>query len=197
MKTLNLRFILLTGLFLLTGTLTASAQEEQSRDKSVYLELLGPSMMVGINYDARFKEGSPWGYRTGLGFGYSESNWFFGDATSTRVYSIPLEVNYLIGKRKSKLELGVGVNVGLYNDHYRVTQYEAPSNPSGSYVTKTVSFSENKVSAFGYTDVGYRYTSTRGFQFRVGLTTALTLDKTRQSAHTVMAAPYISFGKAF
>ena len=93
MKTLNLRLILLTGLFLLTGTLTASAQEEQSRDKSVYLELLGPSMMVGINYDARFKEGSPWGYRTGLGFGYSESNWFFGDATSTRVYSIPLEVN--------------------------------------------------------------------------------------------------------
>ena len=47
MKTLNLRLILLTGLFLLTGTLTASAQEEQSRDKSVYLELLGPSMMVG------------------------------------------------------------------------------------------------------------------------------------------------------
>ena len=141
MKTLNLRLILLTGLFLLTGTLTVSAQEEQSRDKSIYLELLGPSMMVGINYDARFKEGSPWGYRTGLGFGYSESNWFFGDATSTRVYSVPLEVNYLIGKRKSKLELGVGVNVGLYNDHHRVTQYEAPSNPSGSYVAKTVIFS--------------------------------------------------------
>lgn len=55
MKTLNLRLILLTGLFLLTGTLTVSAQEEQSRDKSIYLELLGPSMMVGINYDARFK----------------------------------------------------------------------------------------------------------------------------------------------
>ena len=67
MKTLNLRLILLTGLFLLTGTLTASAQEEQSRDKSVYLELLGPSMMVGINYDARLQEGSSMGYRYGAG----------------------------------------------------------------------------------------------------------------------------------
>ena len=197
MKNPKKKITWLSGCLLLAGTLTTSAQETTQHDKSVYFELLGPSLITGINYDARFKKNSPWGYRAGLGFGYSKSNWFFGDAQSTRAYSIPLEVNYLLGRKKSKLELGVGINVGLYNDHYRITYIEPTGDLANPYTWKTIADSENKVSSFGFLNVGYRHTSTRGFQFRIGLTGALTLDKSRQSAHTVMAAPYISFGKAF
>ncbi|GAB6983331.1 hypothetical protein [Prevotella dentasini] len=197
MMNFNKKTAALAGLLLLTGTLTASAQEEKPREKSIYLELLGPSNGIGVSYDARLKKGSPFGFRAGFGFGYSQSNWFFGDTQSTRVYSFPLEANYLAGKKKSKLELGLGVNLGLYNDHHRVGYYEPVSGLPDTYQEKVYSSSENNFSSFAYFNVGYRHTATKGFQFRIGLTTAATLGNARQSAHSVMLAPYISFGKAF
>ncbi len=35
------------------------------KDKAVYLELLGASNMVGINYDQRFNDHTKWGWRAG------------------------------------------------------------------------------------------------------------------------------------
>ena len=69
--------LLTTVSLLLLSTLSAKAQTEEARDKSVYVEILGASNGIGINYDARFKHESPWGYRVGVGFGYAQSSWFF------------------------------------------------------------------------------------------------------------------------
>ena len=65
--------------------------------------------------------------------------------------------------------------------------------------------SENKtqVRDFLYMNVGYRYTSTHGFQFRCGVTPMVNItngwidSNDNYSKGAVFLAPYISFGKAF
>lgn len=182
---------LLSAAFMLCGSLSTMAQSYVERPRSINFQLLGSNNGVGFNYDARFKKGSAWGYRAGLGFGYTKSEWFFGVSESTRIYSVPLGINYLIGKRKSNLELGVGVNLGIYNDHSSV----ATSVGGGSYAWQTES--ENNFDSFAFFDVGYRHTARKGFQFRVGLTLATILTNNRDYSNRTALQPYISFGKAF
>lgn len=91
---MNVRLIIASLLF--STALTANAQTENTRSKSIYLELLGPSNGVGVNFDSRFNKDTAWGYRVGFGFGYYSSNSFFGANESSRAYTIPLGVNYLV-----------------------------------------------------------------------------------------------------
>ncbi|WP_051617596.1 hypothetical protein [Prevotella sp. HUN102] len=179
------------------GSTTAFGQVDSKLNKSIYGELGGASNGIGVNYDARFKEGSQWGYRVGFGFGYSKTSFLFGVGTSTRVYSVPLEINYLAGKKKSRFEVGAGVNVGLYNDHFIGFEIVPDEEHHGYNVRLTPYISENSVSAVAFVNIGYRYTSTRGFQFRVGITPCYQLTPNRDVVNRFGLAPYISFGKAF
>ena len=62
---------------------------------------------------------------------------------------------------------------------------------------------ETQVRDFLYMNVGYRYTSTHGFQFRCGVTPMVNItncwtdSNDSYSKGAVFLAPYISFGKAF
>lgn len=182
---------------LLLSVLTANAQEERVRDKSVYLEFFGPSLGVGVSYDARFSKTSKWGYRAGFGFAYSHESSPFGNSSS-RVYSIPLGVTYLFGNQKHNLELGAGVSVGINNDTHRVGEdvIVEPYNPKSQY-TRTKLVEENKFLMFTYSSVGYRFTSKKGFQLRVGITPTIPLLNRDFFDAKVAFMPYISFGKAF
>lgn len=51
---MNVRLIIASLLF--STALTANAQTENTRSKSIYLELLGPSNGVGVNFDSRFNK---------------------------------------------------------------------------------------------------------------------------------------------
>ena len=82
--------------------LNAFAQKNGTYTKSINIELLGSSGMVGVNYDARFKGNHGWGYSAGIGYGYANSNYDFvetpgRDGVSHEI-GIPVEVNYLFGK---------------------------------------------------------------------------------------------------
>lgn len=134
--------------------------------KAVYAEFFGGSMGVGVNFDSRFTEDSRWGYRAGLAYG-EEIN-------------VPLEINYLVGRRetKNKLELGVGVNL--------------PCSKEGDFGT------------FAFLNIGYRFQSRNGLIFRVGLSPKLPLDDEWEddlgASLTLWAAsciPYLSLGYAF
>ena len=50
---------------------------------------------------------------------------------------------------------------------------------------------------FTYSSVGYRFTSKKGFQLRVGITPTIPLFNRDFFDANVTFMPYISFGKAF
>lgn len=132
--------------------------------RAVYTEFAGGSMLVGINYDSRFAEDSRWGYRVGLAYGEG--------------VNMPLEINYLVGRRetKNKLDLGLGVNLPCYKD--------------------------GELGAFAFLNIGYRLQPRNGLIFRVGLSPKFPLDDKLSwgSAYIFWAAsviPYLSLGYAF
>lgn len=186
----RLQLLLLFAAFLPLAAMAQDDGDKKIKDQDVYLELLGASTMVGVNYDARFNDHTRWGWRAGLGFAYTESDGFFAGSTSTRGWGVPVGVNYLIGSRKNNLEIGLGANVGIYNIHYNDYSYqqtdEATFNNAvlngGSGVAWRVEtgdgqyylvYRHNKsTNRFGYYffgDVGYRHVANSGFLFRVGL----------------------------
>ena len=195
MKKKNILTSILQCHLLFSISTTAYAQNDTIRSRSVFLEFGGGSNGVGINYDARFKEDSKWGYRVGFAFGYSQANYFFAAGTSTRVYSIPLEVNYLLGKGKNRLEMGLGVNTGYYNDHIAVAEHFKFEAEQWRIAYKNIS--ENNISSFAYLNIGYRYTHKRGFQFRIGITPACMITNNRYCGREALLGLYIGFGKAF
>ena len=97
-------------LALLCTTLGAIAQDKV---RNISVEALGAQNTIGINYDTRLHGNSGCGYRIGIGFGYGNSDSFFEETTIKGV-GIPLEMNYLFGKKNSKLEVGVGTSIGVY-----------------------------------------------------------------------------------
>ena len=186
-------------LLLLLCVLNVNAQDDNVHTKSVYVEAFGPSNGIGVTYDARFNENSRWGYRVGFGFGYKRTSDIFGK-TSVRGYSVPVGVNYLVGGKKHALELGAGLNAGIYNNHdftFEPWYIETTPGNKKQIGWKTKPIKENKFGMFAYTTVGYRYTSKKGFQFRAGVMPAVAFAFKGIHDHKVVLAPYISFGKAF
>lgn len=51
------------------GQETESSHKDKTY-KSIYLELLGASNMIGVSYDTRIKPGSAFGYRAGISYFY-------------------------------------------------------------------------------------------------------------------------------
>lgn len=165
MKKLLLAFVLLLSV----------GAYAQDKTRNISLELFGAQNTIGVNYDSRFKGNDGWGYRVGIGYGYGKT-----DFEETKGVGCPLEINYLLGKKKSKLELGFGASIGIYN------------------VTDLI-FNSPDDSMFGYLlfgDIGYRYQPTSGFVFRIGVSPSFNFgDEYGLEKSTFY--PYIGFGWAF
>jgi len=183
MKRVTLLIILLLSAGLLNFRVSA---QTQPRSRAIYGELLGASQGVGVNYDARFKKGvsDGFGWRAGLGFGYSYSSTFVAFTiaddkidTFNQMFrlAVPLEVNYLLGKRNSKLETGAGVFFCL--DRYTSDTGADPENDYG--------FSP-------YLSLGYRLVTSKGFLFRAGV-----LPSYHFGGGSLSLYPYLGFGWAF
>ena len=185
------------------SALLAMAQES-GRDRSVNLELFGPTNMIGLSYDARIKPGSGWGYRTGLGYSYGFAGSFVGDSKSHAV-TVPLEINYLVGKKKHHLELGVGTSLGVYHNDYQASWSEwIPNDPEnstwgvdGTWEEHSIHKKSTNFGYFIYGNLGYRYNAKRGFQFRCGLMPSFNFGDRHGVTHDPKLFPYLSVGYAF
>lgn len=170
---------------------SAAAQTDVQRYRSVNAQLFGPPNAISLNYDARFKQSSQWGYSAGLGFGYYQTSYFLAGEASTRMYSLPLNINYLVFKHRHTMELGVGVVPGIHNEH----TYAGEVLPSGQVLLTPVR--NNVFNAMATFNAGYRFTATKGFQLRIGLALGHTLTHGHEVDYKLCFAPYFSFGKAF
>ncbi|MHB1177892.1 MAG: hypothetical protein ACYCZO_06115 [Daejeonella sp.] len=119
--------------------------------KAVFLELFGNAYLASINYDMRIKKdrNDGFGVRLGIGKGH-----FFetDEPTNTGRYtSVPLNVNYIIGTKKSGLETGLGI--------------------TPSFTFHSVSGNSKNITLGGFANVNYRLQPLKeGLVFRIGFT---------------------------
>lgn len=142
-----------------------AAKEEAQMSHNIFGEIFGPSFGVGVGFDSRFRNGTPFGYRVGLSYidGSFENNvdWRFLEFKGV---CVPLEVNAIFGERKSKFEIGVGATPSILHRVYTTSHW----NEDMTIDHKTTR--GNKLNILGTFNIGYRYQRERGFFLRAGLT---------------------------
>jgi hypothetical protein len=120
------------------------ATPRHTSNRILFLELGGPGLAISLNYDQRFSGGKEgWGYRVGMGY--------FGDGGNT-VFTIPLQINYLIGSNGKYFEFGGGTTF---------------LNTTGDNTGKTFIF--DRITGFiGTATIGVRYEPEKSLNFRLG-----------------------------
>ncbi len=170
-------------LLLLLFCLSLGTMQAQQR-RNIYAEFLGASNLFGISYDSRFNARTPWGYRVGLSYAFSTQSCFLFDyASTTHGFSVPAEVNYLLGSKRHFLEIGAGLSLGYYRG-------KATFSSEGT----DISLKEEKFGYFLYGAVGYRYHARKGFTFRIGINPSFNFGDQYGIHKFSLFYPYISFG---
>ena len=126
----------------------------QEKTRSLSVELLGAQNVVGVNYDSRFKGNSGWGYRVGIGYGYGDNSSWIDQKISG--VGVPLELNYLLGEKKSKLEVGFGASLGMYHVKETSWFYSQPVPPETEGIAEPYESKENRFGYFLFGNIGYR-----------------------------------------
>ncbi len=122
-------------------------------------ELGGPGVIFSVNFDSRFtKSNTGFGGRIGLGFLTQEetitSNGGYNTYRQRSIFTIPLQLNYVIGKPNSShlIEVGAGATffgkeISLYN--FFQGNYNSDPNEPKSIVAGTASFMYRKIAKNG------------------------------------------------
>lgn len=176
---------------------TVKKEVPKGLSRTLFLELGGPSFGVGLGYDSRFRPGSVFGYRTGLSYTNGSNQTVFGDYwLYYKGVSIPLEVNAIMGKRKSKFEVGIGMIPSILKMEEHGWIYTTPTDESGDFSSYYFKYYEKKgtrVNIMGMFNIGYRYQRRHGFFMRVGLTYIIG-DYKCSPIDGAIILPYIAFG---
>ncbi len=104
--------IYLRSLFIFVFCFLLMSKSHAQGQKFVFLEGMGSGVLVNANLDMRFKSESREGLGFKAGIGYS------GLYMDEQLLTIPFGVNYLLGKNRSGLLLGVNAVISASSDHY-------------------------------------------------------------------------------
>ena len=155
-------------LLMLISISTYSQNKNSGNASQFQLEALGPGGLFTFNFDARFiKKENGIGFRVGVGgtplgtLGYSCNRGF--------QLSIPIGINYLLGKNKYLLELGAGAVPTLVGGT-KVFCLPTPGSKKD--------FFSDETSNYWYLLAGYRYQPVRkkGITYRVFISPLLQKD---------------------
>ena len=166
----------------------------QKKVQSVSVELFGAQNMIGINYDRRFNGNYGLGYRVGVGFGYGDNSGFFDQ--NIKGVGVPIEINYLLGKKRNKLELGFGTSLGVYHIKETILDYYQPVTPAEEGHAEMHTSTSNRFGYFLFGDIGYRYQRDNGFMFRAGFSPSFNFGDKYGLKKTAFY-PYIGVGWSF
>jgi hypothetical protein len=124
---------------------TTSSRADSTRAQSIFFELGGPGLLFSANYDTRFSQRRD-GFGGRIGLGFIASN-------GSSLVSVPVQLNYLLGKNSKYFEIGVGASYVSFSSGSDFLSFN--STPTTSHtVLGTMTF-------------GYRYQPIDGgFNFR-------------------------------
>jgi len=163
---------LMAGYFFLPTEVSAQRVPLPNPQQAVFIEILGQGGLLTFNYDRRFtKSADGPGFRAGIG--YINIGKFEG-------YTLPLSLNYLLGKDSKYFEIGIGMTYG------KIGLLDAYDEQARLVSTMFL---------------GFRYQEEEGgFNLRVGLSPLLGNLKNEGEDPEVFFAPYyagISVGYTF
>jgi hypothetical protein len=162
------KILLMASLLILTFPKSGVSQNETKKN-AIFLEGFGSGIFYSFNYDWRFKDRAN-GLGGKVGFSYTGID-------GSKVTTIPIAINYLLGKKRSFIELGFGTTLTLL------------SHTNSTTATSDPRFSGTGLLLNGI--VGYRRVSKSGFLLRAGLTPFFNSD------HSGVFVPQVSIGYAF
>jgi hypothetical protein len=181
----------LTKMYVIDSTIKSIIQAKLQIKKPTYtkvafVELLGAAGLYSINYDMRTAKGrrDGWGFRVGyekLGINSTDTTGGLNTKSSIKIIAVPIVLNYLFGKRKGFLELGVGATYlkfkGKETGYASIEEY------------KLETFKENFGSIIGTFNIGYRHVPyNSGFMYRVAFTPLLISN---------IVLPFVGFGLGY
>lgn len=162
-----------------------------AQQRAVYGEFNGASFGYSVHFDSRLSAKSKWGYNVGLGYANNLSD--NPHLTQQRLYSLPLRMYYLVGKKNHFFESGIGVVPSFYNSRETYSITTTDSNPSVS------KFHTSKSTVFlSYTTftLAYRYQNANGFIVRAGLT-ANGIQRSQNNTEMWGFLPFAAIGYSF
>jgi hypothetical protein len=169
----------LTKIFVLDTVVKVESKKQMilpnnKYQKVAFVELLGAGGLYSINYDMRTAKGKrdAWGFRVGLEkivANITDTSGGVTEKARIRFTAIPVVLNYLFGKKKGFLELGIGATYFKFNgESTSISTIER-------YQEET--FRQSFGSIIGTFNVGYRHVPyNKGFMYRVALTPLLIED---------------------
>lgn len=132
-----------------------------NRNTAIFLEMNGAGLNYSINLDTRFKSGAQdgLGCRIGLGFDSYKYDLFDFETLTTqeidlaKEFTLPIEVNYIYGKHRNGIELGIGLLLVQMEWEFLDDNYDFTIS---SFYLAEFSREQNK-HVFGFLNIGYRF----------------------------------------
>lgn len=129
--------------------------------KNIFVEGLGAGLLGSVNYDMRLQRGrmDGIGFRAGIGGANLNGTDDYGEPAHIGIITVPLEFNYLVGKKRSSFLAGIGLL-----PIYASVQGNGTINTTGERA-----FIDAEGFGFaGYLSLGYRFQPLRnGFMFQI------------------------------
>lgn len=136
--------LLIMFLVFVPTAVQAQEKSDTSRNKNVFVELLGSgATIVSANFDMRLNKGRSdgLGMRVGLGGGSIKNDYLIGEGSvTTKLITVPLEVNYILGERRFAFELGLAITyVSISEDsNFEILDYYSEEFETGNVVVSYI-----------------------------------------------------------
>lgn len=139
-------------------------KKDKTKNSFVFLEILGSGGAYSVNYDFRFNKdiSNKWGLRVGIEYLSINTVNFSGDLLKYNTVLFPFMVNYLAGKEKNFLELGVGA---VYVFKWRNGDLQAKDY---EYFIKDIN--RRIPYTYGTVSIGYRHQTNGKFMWGASIT---------------------------
>lgn len=133
--------------------------QKLKRNTAVFLEMNGAGLNYSINLDTRFNRGTQDGFGCRIGLGFDNHNYTLVDLETltnqgidlAKEYVLPIEINYIYGKYRNGIEIGIGLSF-VYMD-FLADDYDYSI---GIFNIAEFSQEQNK-HVFGFLNIGYRF----------------------------------------